>query len=102
MSKNPKILFICSFGEIRSPAAANYFGGEYLVKGISGSSSKLIRRMCEKADKIYVFEAFHIWFLEREYPEFMHKVSSLNVEDIYPNRYDPELRKILHLRWSER
>lgn len=94
-------LFICSFGEIRSPTAVNLFGGEYLEKGLNGASPKTIRRLCKKADIIFIFEAFHRWFILREYPEFLNKVVSLYVEDIYPKKNDSNLIKILHYRWEK-
>lgn len=96
-----KKLFICSYGQCRSPAAVSLFGGKFLEKGLGGASPKTIRRICNWADIIYVFEPTHVWRFKRDYPEYLDKLISLDIGDIYPNSEDPVLLEILEKRMKK-
>lgn len=91
MKEKPKILFICSMGEVRSPTAVKLFGGTYLEKGLSGASPKTIRRLCKEADTIFVFEEIHVWTFKKFYPEFILKVYNLGIEDLWGKQNHPKL-----------
>jgi len=97
MSK--KLLFVCSYGQVRSPTAVKMYGGRYI--GISDRYMEdKFREYCEWADIIYVFSETHVWFIEKYYPKFNSKVSNLNINDIY-GKDCPELRKRIKKRMDK-
>ena len=98
--KIDKILFVCSFGQIRSVTSVKLFGGQFLEKGLSGASPKTIRRLSKWADKIYIYEKAHEWIYERYFPEFLSKLTNLHVDDIYPRAHDPTLITLLKEKYK--
>ena len=95
------VLFVCSFGQVRSPAAVSLFGGIFLKKGLVGASSKTVSRLSKEADRIYVFEGRHLWTYKRHFREFMNKIINLDIEDIYWKSTDPKLLELLRERMKE-
>ncbi len=89
------VLFVCSYGEIRSVTARKMFGGKIIEKGLSDASPKTIRRMSEWADVIYVMTPIHTWTYKKFYPEYLDKIIELGIEDYYGVVSHPKLKEML-------
>jgi len=96
-----KLLFACSFGQIRSVTAQALYGGKYIEDGLSGASPSLIRRLSAWADRIFIFEPAHEWSYHNYYIEFVSKLINLNIEDIYPRAHDPRLITIIQDKYRK-
>jgi len=96
-----KLLFACSFGQIRSVTAQALYGGKIIEKGLSGASPKLIRRLSAWADRIYIFESAHEWIYHNYHIEFVSKLINLEIEDIYPRAHDPKLVALIQDKYRK-
>ncbi len=88
------ILFVCTANKFRSKTAETLFRShsphheykscgtsEYMVKKHGGTfvSTKLLIW----ADKIVCMDKDHKWFIENWNPRYKHKITCLNIPDIY-------------------
>lgn len=85
------LLFICSYGQIRSPTAAKMFGGKYL--GINNRyDDNKFKSFIEWADEIYIFE---------DYCSALQIHNTDYIKINYPNA-KPKIKHIFHIpdKWG--
>jgi predicted protein tyrosine phosphatase len=94
------LLFICSYGEIRSVTAANIYGGRSIGLHRRYTTiptevhKKKMEKLCKWADKIYIFEDLKDYnkrTFEKYYPQFIDKVKILPIQDVYGEVNHPKL-----------
>lgn len=78
-----KILSICSYGKVRSSVCQKIVGGEILPGGINQASHETIRQYCEQSDIILVMTEIHYWFFKKFFPQFLPKIRTLGIPDLY-------------------
>jgi predicted protein tyrosine phosphatase len=98
--KNKNLLWICSYGQIRSVTACNIYGGRYVglhdryaTEPRKKRKSKIIES-CEWADMIFIFEDYKNYnkeTFEKYYPQFVDKVKILPIPDKYGEVNHPKL-----------
>jgi len=86
------LLFICSYGQVRSVTAVNMYGGRsaglhdrYANEPSKGKKSK-IEISCEWADRIFMFEDLDNYnqkTFAKHYPQFTYKLKVLYIPDDY-------------------
>ena len=97
-----KLLFVCSFGQQRSPTAEKIYKKEYNTKsaGIYSQEHPVTRELLNWADQILVMEKEHQIDIIKNFPEYDHKITVLNIPDMY-NYNNPELIKLLKEKVKE-
>lgn len=93
------LLFVCSYGQVRSVCGAYLFAKYHntLYLGLSNRyTEKFIEEYSEWADKIIVFEDIHLWFYKKYYPQHLPKVECLYILDSFGDPNNPKLKEEIY------
>ena len=96
-----KLLFVCSYGQVRSVCGAYLFADYHDTKYLGLSSrytEEYIEEYSEWADKIIVMEDIHLWYYCEYYPRFLSKVECVYIVDSYGDPNHSELKKEIYNR----
>lgn len=99
-----KLLFVCSYGQIRSVCGSYLFCNQYDVKylGISNRyTDQYFEEYSEWADYIIVMEDIHIWYYNKFYPQFNSKLANIKVKDKYSDANNLYLKREIYYRVSD-
>lgn len=77
-------LFVCTAGSRRSKTAAGIYNGKY------SSLYNLTEELVKWADKIFVFEKYHVYFISEKFPKYKNKITNLDISNDYSYN-SPEL-----------
>jgi predicted protein tyrosine phosphatase len=95
-----KVLFVCACNLNRSPTFAEYFDRHHsgvFVKSAGiyeGYPYQVNEETLTWADKVFVMDISQEMFIQKHYPDFIHKVKIIGVSDQY-DRGSPELLDII-------
>ena len=91
-----KLLFVCNQGENRSRTAAHMLEAKHKTRyaGVFSEETPLTKKDLAWADKVFVFEKHQEMKVLDEYPKQYHKVTNLNIPDVY-YYMEPKLVRIL-------
>jgi predicted protein tyrosine phosphatase len=102
MKKNKNLVWICSYGEIRSVTGKNLYGGvsfglhdRYFTNPRAHRVHR-IENACKKAETIYVFndyDGYNAKSFKKVLPQFVDKLIVLEIPDQYGEVDHPELIK---------
>lgn len=97
-----KFLSVCSYGQVRSVVCQKIIGGKLLPGGISDSSEQKLKKLSQWADKIIVMTEIHYWYYKKFFPEFLSKIITLGINDIYGGFVESEILRKLIIKALER
>ena len=89
-----KILFVCNFGEHRSPTAAKMFKEEHETKSAGIFKNTVTEEQIEWADLVVVMEDEQKLEILKRFPGTKKRTVSLGITDVY-GFDDPKLKKII-------
>lgn len=93
-----KLLFICSYGQVRSVCGYNLFYTLYPTHyfGICDDPQiDYLDEWCTAADYIFVMSDGHVSYFEKYHPQYLSKIHNLNIEDLWGDCNSPELKEML-------
>ena len=102
MEKNNKLVWICSYGEIRSVTGKNIYGGVSFGlhdRYFTNPRQQRVNRIevaCKNADRIYLFDdydGYNSKTFKKVLPQFTDKLIVLDISDNYGEVNHPELIK---------